>query len=178
MIKENLQYVWYCYLHPTVIKSWVVGKYYELLGPQFRTVRQLADARMHGNVLDACDRQRATVQANCNHRKGGIVPLTGTSAQIAKGLYSGSGSQYSVMKHLHINGDLWIECLRCGKKWKPPIRSDFSTEREFYRAIEEYEAAKKFETNNIQSTSVQCQFRLDGSLDAGHEYYRKLVANS
>jgi hypothetical protein len=58
------------------------------------------------------------------------------------------------------------------------MRSDYRNERAFYRAIEEYEAAVNFPTNNTMSTSIQCAFRLNGSHDAGLEYVRKQLANS
>ena len=138
------------------------------------TEQEIETAKIQGNVLDAEDRARATFQSKCNHKKGGI--WTRKDGKLT--FRSACSNQYSVMKHQHMNGDIWVRCLRCGRQWKPPIRADFRDERFFYRALEEYETAVNFETNNTMSTSVQCSFILNGSRDAGHEYVRKQLANS
>jgi len=102
-----------------------------------------------------------------------------TSDQIGRALRNGNSSQwYAVIKHQHINQDLWVRCQRCGKTWKPPIRASYPTDREFYRAVDEYEWACKLPTNNVTSRSVLCKFRLAGSVDAGTEYVRRQMANS
>lgn len=142
------------------------------------TAQRERDARTHGLLVDAEERAIATYRAKCNHHKGGWVKLTSTSQELADAILKGDATQYAVIKHQHVNGDIWVSCIRCGKKWKPPIRSDYRTDREYFRAVEEYEQAKEFPTNNRMSTSVQCRFELKGSLDAGHEYVRKQMANS
>lgn len=136
------------------------------------------DARTHGLLVDAEQRATATYRAKCNHQKGGWVKLTDSQPSLGEALLKGDSGQYSVVKHQHINGDIWVQCIRCGKKWKPPIRSEYRTDREYFRAVEEYEEAKEFPTNNKMSTSVQCRFLLNKSMDAGHEYVRKQMANS
>jgi hypothetical protein len=154
------------------------AKWYARL-PKQLSAQQVADAKCRGNEIDAYDREKAKIQSKCTHKKGGWVPMQGSSDEIRQALSKGgNGSQYAVFKHQHIPGDIWVECLRCGKKWKPPIRTEYETEREFYRAVEEYEKAISFETNNHTSTSVLCQFRLNRSLDAGTEYVRKQLATS
>lgn len=155
------------------IRQWIINLLSRGMGRRL-TEYEVETAKMQGNVLDAEDRARATYQSKCTHKKGGFWRPRDKGVVYTQG----SGSQYAVIKHQHINGDFWIRCLRCGRTWKPPIRADYRNEREFYRAIEEYEAAKNFETNNSTSTSIQCSFRLNGSYDAGLEYIRKQLANS
>jgi hypothetical protein len=142
---------------------------------KMRTPQQIANARTQGLVLDSQSRKQVVRKLQCNHLKGGVCVRSNGKLSLPT---IGTASHYSVVKHQHINGDFWIRCLRCGKTWMPPIRSEFKTEREFYRAVEEYETAKNFPTNNVTSTSVLCQFRLNGSLDAGNAYVRKQLANS
>ena len=85
----------------------------------------------------------------------------------------GNGSQYAVIKHIMINGDMWVRCLRCAKTWLPPVKDNFyfnakgkvvavkdgvfSSER-FEQAQREYLKAMQFETNNSPSASVVCKF--------------------
>ena len=132
-----------------------------------------------GNVIDQMDRTIATSQTKCNHRKGGVIVRkvneTTSPEKIAECLNNGTGSQYSVMKHIMMNGDWRVRCTRCGKTWTPPIRSEFKYEREFWRAIEEYEAAKNFETDNVTSTSLQFSFHYRDGSDAS-EVPRKAMA--
>lgn len=147
--------------------------------PRVLTALERQHAVEKGNMLDQMDRTIATSQTKCNHRKGGTIVRrvgeTTTSVKIAECLNNGTDSQYSVMKHQMMNGDLRIRCTRCGKTWTPPIRSEFKYEREFWRAIEEYEAAKNFETNNTMSTSLQFSFRYRDGSDAS-EVPRKAMA--
>jgi len=116
--------------------------------------------------------QRASDEAKqnaCTHRKGGVV-----SERDLHVLHTGgNGSQYAVIKHQMINGDMWIRCLRCGKTWLPPVKDNFyfnekgkcvapkdgkfSQER-FEKAQQEYIKAMQFETNNSPSASVICKF--------------------
>lgn len=180
-LKAFCLYIWYCYLHPSAIQNWVLAKYYEYLGPMFRTAQQLANARMKGNTLTAMEREIAKRQYHCKHKKGGMfwgLNENTPGTEISRALDNGNGSQYSVIKHKMINGDIWVDCLRCGKKWKPPMRADYRNDQEFYRALDDYERAVDFDTNNTMSTSAQCRFTLDGSDLAGQEYYRKNVASS
>jgi hypothetical protein len=141
------------------------------MAPQL-TKQEIEDAQAKGFVLAAEDRLRVTKQRRCNHRKGGI--MSSKTGEISPG----DARQYAVIKHQHMNGDIWVYCMRCGKKWKPPSRSEYSSEREFYRAVDEYEAAVGFPTNNVTSGAIQLAFVLNGSRDAGHEYVRKQLENS
>jgi hypothetical protein len=143
------------------------------------TGRQLTEfeklvATNNGYALDGIKRAEATKQAHCTHRKGGYVRKDDSGNIVL----NGTGHQYAVIKHQHLNGDMWVECLRCGRKWKPPLRSDFRSDRSFYEAVTDYEEAVAFETNNVTSTSIQFGFRLNGSRTAGHEFVRKQMANS
>ena len=140
------------------------------------TARQSQTAEQNGHALNAMAANDAAKKLKCNHQKGGTI-VTYRDGSIAFPSKSCS-NQYAVIKHQHVMGDIWIECLRCGRKWKPPIRSDFKNERTYYKAFEEYEFMKDCPTNNTMSSSVQCRFVLNGSLDAGREYVRKQMANS
>ena len=140
------------------------------------TASQTQIAKQYGHALNAMDANDAAKKLKCNHQKGGtVVTYRDGSIEFPS---KGWSNQYAVIKHQHVMGDIWIECLRCGRKWKPPIRSDFKNERTYYKAFEEYEFMKDCPTNNTMSSSVQCNFRLNGSLDAGREYVRKQMANS
>jgi hypothetical protein len=177
-MKEKLKYwyytMWYaCYGRPRWFYS--LRAYLRSVRASFKTPREIAIAKEFGCVLDAEGRAIATKQAKCNHIKGGIWRRISSDRV---DFTPGSSGQYAVIKHKHIHGDVWVECLRCGRKWKPPMRKEFKTDREFYKAVEEYEQAVNFPTNNISSSSVICQFRLNGSVDAGTEYVRKQLANS
>jgi hypothetical protein len=96
-----------------------------------RNSEQLETARIYGRTLTEMDRRTAHRQTNCDH---------------------------SVIKHQFTHGDIWVRCLRCGKWWKPPIRSQYKQDRDFWRAMFEYEEAVNFQTNNTMSSSVQCKF--------------------
>jgi hypothetical protein len=56
--------------------------------------------------------QRASREANCNHRKGG----RGADA-VMRG--QGDDSMYSVVKHKLPAGSHFVLCQRCGKEWHP-----------------------------------------------------------
>ena len=114
------------------------------------------------NQLAAIDKAQ---QSRCNHKKGGNG---------AQGVVGGQGddSQYAVIKHTFGNGDMWVRCLRCGKTWKPPIRSHFAKEEDYLKAVVAYETAINFQTRNVPSSSVQFRFSDNG------EYYRKVTENS
>jgi hypothetical protein len=132
------------------------------------TERQLEMARMLGDTLTRMNATQKGLEGQCSHRKGGMVRLAGSRESIRRGLNSGTGSQYAVRKHQMMNGDIWVDCLRCGKKWRPPVVENF-TRKNFFgftvldgaayaAALDEYNTAVKFETNNYMSGSVQCRF--------------------
>lgn len=104
-------------------------------------------------------------QSRCNHKKGG----NGVNGVIGG---QGDDSQYAVLKHIFANGDMWIRCLRCGKTWKPPVKSQYKNERDFLLAEVDYKTAVNFQTRNVTSGSVQFRFSDNG------EYYRQVTANS
>lgn len=146
---------------------------------QFRTQQQVAEAKMHGNVLEGFERAIIKSQMKCNHHKGGtIFRVAGESTspeKIAACLQNGTGNQYSVMKHQMMNGDWRIRCTRCGKTWTAPIRQEYRNDREFWAAIEDYETAVNFPTNNTSSTSIQFRWRYRDGSD-GSEIPRKAMA--
>ena len=140
---------------------------------------QIEKAKHNGIVLDSITSTTATKQLRCNHQKGGYVKrLSSGPNSLVEFPLKGSSGQYAVIKHQHMHGDIWIECLRCGRRWKPPIRKEFKKDRDFYKAVEEYEGALNFPTNNSMSTSIQCRFMLNGSVDAGTEYVRRQLTAS
>lgn len=112
--------------------------------------------------LAAIDR---SAQSRCNHKKGGNG---------AQGVVGGQGddSQHAVLKHTFGNGDMWIRCLRCGKTWKPAVRSHFKTEEEYLKAVVAYETAVNFQTRNVPSGSVQFRFSDNG------DYYREVTKDT
>lgn len=120
-------------------------------------------SKTNGDTIKQLQRGDEVAQKRCNHKKGGNG---------ANGVVGGQGddSQYAVLKHTFANGDMWIRCLRCGKTWKPPIRSLYNTDEAYLRVVAEYEAAINFQTRNVPSASVQFRFSDNG------EYYRKVTA--
>lgn len=151
------------------------------------------DREQQGRTMaqqDATDNYRFSV---CTHKKGGTASPRDTRV-LSTG---GNASQYAVMKHQMINGDIWVRCLRCGKTWAPPVQKNFYfnakgvkvapqdgtfNRAKFEAAVEDYKRAIMFETNNSMSTSVQCRFtRYDpetgNTIDAS-DIYRDGVAST
>lgn len=123
--------------------------------------RQIYTAQ--GEMLAEMDETRENTQRKCNHKKGGnIGNLHSHASNITQGLLKGDSAQYSVRKHKMMNGDIWVDCLRCGKKWRPPLASDFKTEWMYRVAKSEYNRAVSFDTANVMSESIQCNFFRDG----------------
>jgi len=147
---------------------------------QFRTQQQIATAKMHANVLEGYERAVIKSQLKCNHRKGGVIVRkvneTISPETIAKCLQNGTGEHFSVMKHQMMNGDWRVRCTRCGKTWTAPIRQEYRNDREFWSAIEEYETAVGFLTNNKSSTSLQFSFRYRDGSDASEVPRKAMVA--
>jgi hypothetical protein len=168
----------YWYLYYRVWRTYQrLRKYIDSVCPRLLSAEEILSAKSKGCTLDAIDRESATQQTKCNHLKGGVVESLSVEA-INHALSHGTDHRYAVIKHQHFNGDIWVSCTRCGRKWKPPIRSEYKNDREFYKAVEEYKVAVDFKTDNKMSTSLQFQFWLDGNCSAGHEYVRKQMANS
>lgn len=119
----------------------------------------------NGATLTSLDNNDRAAQRRCNHRKGGNG---------AHGVVGGQGddAQYAVIKHTFANGDQWVRCLRCGKTWKPPVRSRYASEQDFLKAVVDYETAINFQTRNVPSGSVQFRFSDNG------QFYREVTANS
>jgi hypothetical protein len=119
----------------------------------------------NGQTLLQLDANDKAAQRRCNHRKGGNG---------AHGVVGGQGddSQYAVLKHTFANGDMWVRCLRCGKTWKPPVKSKFTDEAAYLRAVVEYETAVNFQTRNVPSGSVTFRFSDNGA------YYRQVTESS
>jgi hypothetical protein len=130
----------------------------------------------------------------CTHRKGGTA-----SARDVRVLSTGGNSvQFAVIKHQMINGDIWVRCLRCGKTWAPPVEINFFfdsrgvqvapadgvfSKEKFQKAIDEYQRACMFETNNSMSTSVQCRFsKIDAEtgkiIDAADDYRQSIASTN
>lgn len=104
-------------------------------------------------------------QKRCNHQKGGMG---------LQGIVAGQGDspQYAVIKHTFCNGDMWVRCLRCGKTWKPPLKSAVMTEEAYQQELAAYWEAVNFSTHNIPSAALMYQF------SDGGKFYREQVANS
>ena len=139
-------------------------------GPRPISEDERIKAESLGRILDASVRAEATRQFQCTHRKGGMVATTGAWPS------DGGDAQYAVRKHQIMNGDIWVDCIRCGKKWRPPIRTEYSSDRTFYQAIEEYEMAKLFPTRNVTSSSIQCAFTDPKTGADAAEEIRKMYA--
>lgn len=110
----------------------------------------------NGQTLRQLAANDAASQHRCNHKKGG----NGAHGVI---LGQGDDSNYAVFKHTFANGDMWVSCLRCGKTWKPPIRSRYETEEAYIDAYTEYKTALAFQTRNAPSSGVQYRFSDNGA---------------
>lgn len=132
------------------------------------------------NQTQARDRQ---FQSQCNHKKGSMGHQGYTTGQ-------GVSDQFAVMKHVMMNGDMWIRCMRCGKTWKPPVEENFYFDgagkqvppkadhigslskpanatfdkTKFDAALAEYKGAVEFNTRNSPSKSAIWQFSDGGKL--------------
>lgn len=122
-----------------------------------------AKAKTNGQNLLQMNHENKVVQARCNHKKGG----NGAAGVL---LGQGDDSNYAILKHQFANGDWWVRCLRCGKKWSPPIEEMFKTKEAYLEAYVEYKAALLFQTRNSPSSSMVFNFSDKG------EYYRKQMA--
>ena len=126
--------------------------------------------RGHGQNLRQDAINRKAKQEICNHRKGGDG---------AQGVIGGQGddTQYCIMRHIMGNGDIWVRCLRCGKTWKYPVASEYTTKQDYQAALAEYQAALKFPTRNHTSGTHTFQWGIvqnsTGKLEGGPEFYRE-----
>jgi hypothetical protein len=116
----------------------------------------------NGIALKDTEERRNQQQERCSHKKGG----SGFEA-LARG---GTDSQYAVIKHKFHNGDIWVRCLRCGKTWKPPIKSKFKSEADYAVAFADYRRAVEFDTRNVMSSSYLFQYSDGGA------YAREVMA--
>ena len=158
-------------------KIWEAERLQEKLGKQLPSA-QIETARAYGRCLTENDRLHIHYQANCTHRKGGTINDLGRPGSA---LYKGTSPQYAVIKHQMMHRDIWVRCLRCGKWWKPPVRSHYKQDRDFWRAMFEYEEALNFPTNNTTSGSVLCNFSKmlpNGSMVDATEIVREALANA
>jgi hypothetical protein len=132
-------------------------------------------------------------QGKCTHRKGGMA----SSRDISVLATGGNSNQYAVFKHQMMNGDIWVRCLRCGKTWAPPVERNFFfndkgrvvapadgvfDKERFKKAIDDYQRATMFETNNSMSSSVQCRFfqidEVTGKQVDAADVYRDRIAST
>lgn len=126
--------------------------------------------RGHGQNLKQEAINRRSKQELCNHRKGGDG---------AQGVIGGQGddTQYCIMRHIMGNGDIWVRCLRCGKTWKYPVKSEYDTQQSYDAALAEYNAALKFPTRNHTSGTHTFSWGMvqnsKGKLEGGPEFYRE-----
>ena len=126
--------------------------------------------RGHGANLKQDKINRLAKQEICNHRKGGDG---------ANGVIGGQGDdmQYAILRHVMGNGDIWVRCLRCGKTWKYPLASDFTTKAEYELALVEYRAMLKVQTRNHTSGTHTFSWGVvqneEGKLEGGPEFYRE-----
>jgi len=133
-----------------------------------------ATFRGHGANLKQDLQNLRDKQKRCNHRKGGDG---------AKGVLGGQGDdiQYAIARHQMGNGDIWVRCLRCGKTWKPPVKSAYLTDEAYNVAMEQYEAALQFQTRNHTSGTHTFQWgevkNAKGQTEGGVEFYREKMRN-
>jgi hypothetical protein len=133
---------------------------------QVQRENKLQRSITNGQTLIQLRNIKKQVQNRCNHRKGGNG---------AEGVIGGQGddNQYAVLKHKFANSDTWVRCLRCGKTWKPPVRTPKYgpplTEEEYIKQYTEYQTALQFPTRNVPSGGITFGFSDQG------EYYREIT---
>jgi hypothetical protein len=117
-------------------------------------------AKVNGDTLSQIAKNETANQKRCNHKKGGNG---------AAGVIGGRGDSpdYAVIKHTFAHGDTWIRCQRCGKTWKPPVKTAFETNEGYETALRVYEIALEFQTKNVTSSGVAFRFSDNG------DYYRE-----
>jgi hypothetical protein len=126
--------------------------------------------RGHGANLKQDAINRRAKQELCNHRKGGDG---------ANGVIGGQGDdmQFAILRHVMGNGDIWVRCLRCGKTWKYPLASEYSTKAEYESALTEYRTMLKVQTRNHTSGTHTFSWGVvqneEGKLEGGPEFYRE-----
>jgi len=130
--------------------------------------------RGYGQNLAQDQAKRLTSQANCNHRKGGDG---------ARGLHGdGTDLQYAILRHRMQNGDIWVRCLRCGKTWKPAVKSQHTVNgvfnvESFNLVMKEYQEALKWPTRNHTSGTQQFEWGLNDKGEGGKEFFRERMKN-
>ena len=123
------------------------------------------EAYTKGATIESTRKNEAMQQNRCNHHKGGNG---------AGGVVGGKGDSpdYAVLMHTFANGDTWVRCLRCGKTWKPPVKSDHKTQESYNAALAIYKQAVNFQTKNTPSKGVIFQY------SDGGEFYRENTKNA
>jgi hypothetical protein len=105
----------------------------------------------NGRELTKTARDQELVQNICVHRKGGRGGVPG-------GLLKGTDVNYSLIKHILPQNEMWIRCSRCGKTWKPVFRENYAVGLEgdalFNTAKEAYKWAVDANTDNQTSSSI------------------------
>lgn len=128
----------------------------------------------HGKALTQIKQNEEIQQSKCTHRKGG----NGLEGYIAG---QGQKPEFAVMKHVFANGDMWVRCLRCGRTWKPPVKSQYFfgpngkplaefkggkfDQAKYEAAFVEYRAACAFPTNNSTSSSALFGFNGEAQIE-------------
>ena len=142
---------------------------------------QATTAKSNGTTLSVWEFCQTLRQSRCTHRKGGMIRSLDT-VSIGDALASGDNFCYAVIKHQHMNGDVWVSCLRCGKRWKTPLKDfkwyEFRKRRAYYIALAEYKKALAFNTNNRMSSSVRVIIRDDKFNEVGTQMVRRAMVNS
>ena len=132
-----------------VKKLWEI---YILKAPQI-SKRHEENNRCKGEVLTHIETFNQKKYKACSHRKGGVAANLSVRG-ISEALNNGTGEQYAVIKHRLMNCDWWVRCLRCGKTWTKPVRSNYKTNFDYEMAEVQYGQAVNFPTNNAPSSSI------------------------
>ncbi len=129
---------------------------------ELKRVQIKEKARNNGQTLNLNMLDKARKQNQCNHRKGGNGMEGYTNGQ-------GASLQYAVVKHRFLNGDTWIRCQRCAKTWKPPAKSQHTSQESYDLAWQAYRNALEYPTQNITSSSYEFRF------SDGGENFREIM---
>ena len=124
-------------------------------------------ARVNGATIAQLADMEKKAQKRCNHKKGG----RGAEAVVGG---RGNDPNRAILKHIMCSGDTWIRCTRCGKTWKPVLRSwfDFDAQNNpvpeklaqiaFEKAEAEYETMLEIDTSNTASSSYMFRWNDNG----------------
>jgi hypothetical protein len=140
-------------------KAQIIDTEDQLAERELKRESKFQTARTNGATLLDQARSRKKNQTKCNHRKGGNGQQDYAAGQ-------GDDPQYAIYRHTFAGSNTEVFCLRCHRRWKKPLESEFVGDPSGFDAAKiEYDQAMNFPTKNAGSGSVAFTFKGKGSED-------------